>query len=437
MMLQISEIISRLPILCIAKESGFVKRADYKIDPINFLLSFFHMISAKTYTQSDWAKTLSIFLGKTISSQALQKKLSYRHIEFAERFLEIAVRYSLAKVSVGGKEFLSFFNNILVTDSTCLSMPKILNKFFPGSHSKKGDAATARIQLTMELKSDALCKIDIKSFRDNDQSYAFNILKVAKPGDLVIRDLGYLVIDSLVAMMGNGIFFISRLNNNIHVFDNQGVKLDLLKRLKKEIKHNVNAIDIQVKISKKLVPVRLIVLKTPKEIALKRVDKAKKDRHSKANHSEQYYEMLNYTILITNISLDVLTPKQLFYVYGFRWRIECIFKCWKSHMNLQRLFTGKQNNNPSKPYILLLLMLGWISLTHNLIFIPLTSWFSTKDKIPNGSLNKMAHLVINYDSLLRLKNVNDQFIRQFMKYYGTYQNKKGKNTYLENIYMLI
>jgi hypothetical protein len=117
-MLQISEIISRLPILSIAKESGFIKREDYKIDPINFLLSFFHMISAKTYAQSDWAKTLSIFLGKTISSQAIQKKLTYRHIAFAERFLEIAVRYSLAKISVGGNEFLSFFNSILVTDST-------------------------------------------------------------------------------------------------------------------------------------------------------------------------------------------------------------------------------------------------------------------------------------------------------------------------------
>jgi hypothetical protein len=307
-----------------------------------------------------------------------------------------------------------------------LSRPKILNKIFPGSHSKKGNAATARIQLTMELKSDALCKIDIKSFRDNDQSYAFNILNVAKSGNLVIRDLGYLVIDSLVELMDQEIFFISRLNSNIHIFDNQGIKLDLLKTLKKETRHNVNGIDIQVMISKKLVPVRLIALKTPKEITLKRVNKAKNDRHSKANHSEQYYEMLNYTILITNIPLDVLTPKQLAYVYGFRWRVECVFKCWKSHMNLQRLFTGKENNNPSKPYILLLLMLGWISLTHNLIFIPLTSWFSTKDNVPNGSLNKMAHLVINYDSLFRLKNVNEQFIRQFIKYFAPIKTKKVK-----------
>ena len=66
-------------------------------------------------------------------------------------------------------------------------MPKILNEVFPGSHSKKGDAATAKIQLTMELKSDVLHKMDLKSFRDNDQSYAFDIFDLAKAGDLVTR----------------------------------------------------------------------------------------------------------------------------------------------------------------------------------------------------------------------------------------------------------
>ncbi len=81
-------------------------------------------------------------------------------------------------------------------------------------------------------------------------------------------------------------------------------------------------------------------------------------------------------------------------------------------------------------------MLGWITLTHNLVFIPLTSWFSTKDKVPNDSLNKMAYLVLNYNSLFTLKNANEQFIRQFVKYYGTYQIKKGKNTYLEKSYMM-
>ena len=428
---QISEIISKLPIHSLVLESGFIRRCDYKIDSVNFLLSFFDMMSTNVFSLSNWAKTLSIFLQQTISSQALQKKLTFRHVGFAEKFLEVASSYSLSNAPIGYQGLLSSFNSVFVTDSSCLSMPKILNEVFPGSHSKKGDAATAKIQLTMELKSDVLHKMDLKSFRDNDQSYAFDIFDLAKAGDLVIRDLGYLVMDCLIAMIEKHIFFISRLRSNIDVFDNQGVKINLLRCLNDAFRNGADWVDWQIKISAKQVPGRLIGLKTPKEVAEKRVEKAKNNRHSKSNHSEQYYEMLNYAILITNVDDKVLQPHQVLLVYALRWRIECIFKCWKSHMNLQKLFTGKKYNNTAKPYILLLLMLGWISLCHNLIFTPLKYLFRTKNNVPNVSLYKIAQLLLRYNSLIQTKNISEQFLLKFIGYYGTYQNKKGKNTYLE------
>ena len=40
----------------------------------------------------------------------------------------------------------------------------------------------------MELKSDVLHKMDLKSFRDNDQSYAFDIFDLAKAGDVIAWD---------------------------------------------------------------------------------------------------------------------------------------------------------------------------------------------------------------------------------------------------------
>ena len=85
------------------------------------------------------------------------------------------------------------------------------------------------------------------------------------------------------------------------MFDNQGVKINLLRCLNDAFRNGADWVDWQVKISAKQVPVRLIGLKTPKEVAEKRVEKAKNNRHSKSNHSEQYYEMLNYAILITNV----------------------------------------------------------------------------------------------------------------------------------------
>lgn len=436
MLPQISRILSRIPIDSIAFESGFIRRRDYIIDPLNFLLSFFHMMSKNVYSQQNWARILSLMLGQTISSQALQKKLTFRHVRFAKMFLEHVLSYSLSKTSLGGQNLLKKFNCVFVTDSTCLSMPKILRKIFPGSHSINGDAATAKIQLTMEIKSDAICKMDLASFRNNDQSYAFDILKVAQKDDLVIRDLGYLVMDCLAAMIKAQIYFISRLQKNIYVYDNQGVKINLLEKLKVSFRQGMNCVDLQVKLSKKLIPVRLIAIETPKEIVDKRTNKAKKDRHYKANHSPLYYEMLNYTILITNISSEDLDAIQAFQIYALRWRIECIFKCWKSHMNLQKLFKENTYNNPAKPYILLLLMLAMISLTHNLIFIPLIMKFKNKNSIPNLSLNKFTQILMQNGSLLELKKIKLKFLYEYIQYFGTYQSKKGKNTYLEKLYKL-
>jgi len=375
-------------------------------------------------------------MGRTISSQALQKKLTFRHVRFAKLFLEHVLSYSLSKTPIGGQGILKKFNRIFVTDSTCLSMPKILQNIFPGSHTVKRDAATAKIQLTMEIKSDVLCKMDLTSFRNNDQSYAFDILKVAQRGDLVIRDLGYLVMDCLAAMTEAHIFFISRLRKNIHIFDNQGVKINLLEDLKASFKRGKNCVDWQVRVSNKQIPVRLIVMRTPKEIVEKRTNKAKKDRHYKANHSEQYYEMLKYTILITNIGSEMLSPRQALQIYALRWRIESIFKCWKSHMNLQRIIKEKKYNNPAKPYILLLLMLAMICLTHNLIFVPLRSKFKDQNNIPNLSLNKFVQLVMQSGTSKELNNLTKKYLTEFIQYFGTYQSKKGKNTHLEKLYML-
>ena len=139
---QITKIISQLPIHSLALETDFIERSDFKIDPVNFLLSFFDMVSTKDFSLPEWAKTLSCYLQKTISPQALHKKLTFRHVKFAERFLEMAVSYSMSKTPTDYHGLLDSFNSVFVTDSSCLSMPKILNEKFPASHSKKGDAGS-------------------------------------------------------------------------------------------------------------------------------------------------------------------------------------------------------------------------------------------------------------------------------------------------------
>ncbi len=70
---------------------------------------------------------------------------------------------------------------------------------------------------------------------------------------------------------------------------------------------------------------RVVAIKLPPEVAENRRRKAKQDRHSKSNHSQDYLYRLGGGIFVTNVPVDVWTPTQVAQAYRLRWRIEIIF----------------------------------------------------------------------------------------------------------------
>ena len=65
--------------------------------------------------------------------------------------------------------------------------------------------------------------------------------------------------------------------------------------------------------------------------------KAKFDRNKRVNHNKEYYELLGYSLYITNELITNYSSKKVTQIYGLRWRIENIFKCWKSQFHLQKI----------------------------------------------------------------------------------------------------
>jgi hypothetical protein len=51
-----------------------------------------------------------------------------------------------------------------------------------------------------------------------------------------------------------------------------------------------------------------------------------------------------WEIFVTNVSRMIWTPpRDVSNAYGLRWRIEIIFKAWKSHFKLTHLTNGSKN----------------------------------------------------------------------------------------------
>ena len=403
-------------------------------DKLVFVLGFFKMILQQVNTVENWAGQISKLTGLSISTQALQEKLQFRHIKFAEQLLghilyKQVVDNDLSKHS---SKLLEGFNRVFLEDSTCVNLPQGLLDFFPGTVNQKGATSQARIQLRVELKSGEFTHIELQSYRDNDQKFSSHILHNIKPGDLVIRDLGYWALWVFGLIIKQEAFFLSRYFFGTHVYDaNTGEQIDLFKKLRSNRLQGNNVLDMEVLLGKKeQLPVRLVAIKAPQHVEQERKRKMRKDK--KAKRSKDYWEMLGWTIYVTNVSDQVWKPMQILEVYGYRWRIEIIFKCWKSKFNFAHLF-NKKSMSPPRAFITFYLLLVWLTLFFvkwHLFF--LYHVYQIKGKIL--SLFKFADFVKqHFNKLYDWANPLEEI--EHLARYCSQTKRKTKST-MELLYML-
>ena len=160
-----------------------------------------------------------------------------------------------------------------------------------------------------------------------------DILGVVRRGDLILRDLGYFSLKVFHQLNQLGAFFLSRCKHGVNCYDPEtGRKLDLVRLLKADPHY-----DGWVLAGEEQVRVRLVAEPVSAALANERRRKARHDRDRRLKPSPDRLFLLGWNIFITNVSADVWPPTALFWVYRLRWRIEIIFKAWKSHLRYVEL----------------------------------------------------------------------------------------------------
>ena len=426
--------LEEFPIEKLSFSSGFIKRSNYKITGLAFIMGFFRMINNKVNTVESWAGQISRIIGVQISAQSLQEKLQFRHIKLSELLLkEVLCKQVLEnKWMRPASNLLAFFNRVFIEDSTCVNLPQGLAAFFPGSVNQSGPAgSTARIQCRMELKSGECEHVEIQGYRDNDQKFSSHILDSLKKGDLVLRDMGYWALSVFRSIIKKEAFFLSRFFYGTNIYDpGTGEQIDLFKKLRTLRRQGVNVLDLNVLVGKEeQLPVRLVAIKTPQNIEQQRKRKMRKDKLEK--RSKDYLEMMGWTIFITNIGTDVLKPNEILEVYGYRWRIEIIFKCWKSRFNFAELF-NKISMTPARVYITFNLLLVWITL----FFVKWYNFFLYQVFNQTGKILSMfkfaTYLTQNLERVYNSENLIEE-VNYLARYCA--QNKRAVKSSLEKMYM--
>jgi len=343
----------------IGRECGFVQRTARKLSAHHLVLALLALSAGRAPTLEEAVAVIRLLLQESYSKQALCKRINGS----IDRFLaEVAAQVfaSLPSKSISDGP-LGSFSRVLLHDSTTIRLPDRYAEAFKGSANQcRSNMSAMKIQLICDLAGGRVMNLSVSGFDRNDQAAASDIFEVARPGDLVLRDLGYYAMTPFRRMTEKGIFFLSRYRYGTNLYDaKEQQPIDLARMLKKQ-----PTLDIDIVLgSQERLPVRLVAVPVPDAVANSRRRKAREKarRDKRLNPSRDAYFLMGWNIFITNVGRDVWTSEDLRPIYGLRWRIEIMFKAWKSHLKITEL------NYSSEAMLRLSVMtkLLFCAITHN------------------------------------------------------------------------
>jgi hypothetical protein len=232
-----------------------------------------------------------------------------------------------------------------------------------------------------------------------DQSRALAILPHLRPGDLVLRDLGYLTLESLRQIAARGAWYLSRLSKGVDVYleaDAQAPALALVEHLERFYPDD-SVIDLPVYLGHERVPSRLLAYRLPEPVVQERRRKALAEARKKGRElSPEYLDWLSFGFYITNVSLQVWPAKVVGTIYRLRWQVELTFRNWKSLLKINVLKGTRTERVQCIIYgrLITIIMLAMISsyaswyaedyLQRELSLPKLINWLKRKNRLVNA-----------------------------------------------------
>lgn len=161
----------------------------------------------------------------------------------------------------------------------------------------------------------------------------------------------------------------------------------------------------------------------PAALAAERRRKAKKTKRCRP--TPRSLALLGWAIFITNVPREVCGAKSVAELYGLRWRIETLFKAWKSHFRITEV-------PKASPYQLRVVIYARLLFITVLAQVVSAGWFDPWDhhQRPAGSLLKIAARMGEFFLLLCLEAWNIRVSKAIMMqidYHGRYDRRDRKN----------
>ncbi len=399
----------------ISVQTGFIKRCR-QIKAVEFLVYMITEAISGCVSCNDLAAVIQAQTGTAASRQAYHQKMSCACLLFFEAISAIIMN-SKASVSMHSK--FRHFKRILVQDSTIIKLPSRLMDVFSGVRNAHIKVCNARIQSVFDLLAGSFTQWSIDTYSKNDQAAAGELM--IKAGDLILRDRGYFIVAEFERIIKAGADFVSRYRHKTNLYDPQtGQEIDLLRLL-----NTHRTIDRKVLIGKdSKMEVRLIAVEVSDEIAGRRRQKAKEESKGH-NPGKEILFLMGWTIFITSLTNSEISVDDFIELYGLRWKIETIFKTWKSHMSFEKI------HFVSEIQLRLILIARFIAITlfYEKIYTPLLQRVCQASQKIVSLMKLMRYISRNIKAIPQMLNAVSGSVKclRNIERYCTYDKRKRLN----------
>jgi hypothetical protein len=282
--------------------------------------------------------------GVAVTSQAIEQRHTPKLVTFLQEVFQEGAQ-CVVRSDRALAPLLERFTSVPILDGSSVQLPDSMQEEFAGcGGSYDAGKAALKLQTELDLRHGTVT-IALEPGRSPDGATPRQHERHG-PGSLRITDLGYFNLDVFAAQAAADEYFLSRLQFGTDVRlrsgagdEEPGAVVALLPWLAKQPGPFVDQLIFLGQ--KKKLACRLIAWRLPEDQANRRRQKLRAATRQKkgCEPSAERLAWCDWTILVTNVPVEKLTPKEAAVLYRARWQVELLFKRWKS-LNLVAVLSG-------------------------------------------------------------------------------------------------
>jgi hypothetical protein len=296
-----SEMINEL-----AKRTGFVKRSG-KLCASDFVNTLMFSSGNQAATSlPDMAADLSQQFSVEISKEGLHKKFSAQGVGFLKELLKIQLSQQVSLQE--DTDLKKHFAAINIKDSSKFSLPCIYNGDYPGFGNFSKTNGLMNLQYEYDLMSGKWIALELTSVKRNDQQDSKQTIESLKPGELYIRDLGYITPTYLKAIVEKEAYFLNRMPPQANIYTCENKPMDWKQIAGKLKETGVRTLDIDVLLyQRELLKCRLVIEMVTDDEYRNRLAQAERSakKHG-VGLSKEHKLRCRYNAYITNVGRNIL-----------------------------------------------------------------------------------------------------------------------------------